>query len=92
MDKENLKKNGPNYEAIKKFQKDYNSLGLGEKIGEDGGYGKNTESAVKRISGMIRSLSGKEIKTEDGKLLSGELISTVKKLLDNKDKIKGILK
>ena len=92
VDKENLKKNGPNYEAIKKFQKDYNSLGLGEKIGEDGGYGKNTESAVKRISGMIRSLSGKEIKTEDGKLLSGELISTVKKLLDNKDKIKGILK
>jgi hypothetical protein len=92
IDKENLKKNGPNYEAIKKFQEDYNSLGIGEKIGIDGGYGKNTESAVKRISGMIRSLSDKEIKTNDGKLLSGELISTVKKLLDNKDKIKGILK
>jgi len=92
IDKENLKKNGPNYEAIKKFQEDYNSLGIGEKIGMDGGYGKNTESAVKRISGMIRSLSDKEIKTNDGKLLSGELISTVKKLLDNKDKIKGILK
>jgi hypothetical protein len=92
IDKENLKKNGPNYEAIKKFQEDYNSLGIGEKIGIDGGYGKNTESAVKRISGMIRSLSDKEIKTNDGKLLSGELINTVKKLLDNKDKIKGILK
>jgi hypothetical protein len=92
VDKQNLKKDGPNYEAIKKFQEDYNSLGIGEKIGADGGYGKNTEAAVKRIAGMIRSLSDKEIKTDDGKLLSGDLISTVKKLLDNKDKIKGILK
>ena len=92
LDKQNLKKDGPNYEAIKKFQEDYNSLGIGEKIGADGGYGKNTEAAVKRIAGMIRSLSDKEIKTDDGKLLSGDLISTVKKLLDNKDKIKGILK
>lgn len=92
VDKENLKKDGPNYEAIKKFQEDYNSLRIGQKIGTDGAYGKNTESAIKRISGMIRSLSGKEIKTDDGKLLSGELISTFKKLLDNKDKIKGILK
>jgi hypothetical protein len=92
IDKENLKKDGPNYEAIKKFQEAYNSLGIGEKIGQDGAYGKNTESAVKKISGMIRSLSDKEIKTNDGKLLSAELITTFKKLLDNKDKIKGILK
>ena len=92
VDKENLKKDGPNYETIKKFQEDYNSLGIGEKIGQDGAYGKNTESAVKKISGMIRSLSDKEIKTNDGKLLSAELITTFKKLLDNKDKIKGILK
>ena len=92
VDKENLKKNGPNYETIKKFQEDYNSLGIGEKIGQDGAYGKNTESAVKKISGMIRSLSDKEIKTNDGKLLSAELITTFKKLLDNKDKIKEILK
>ena len=92
IDKENLKKNGPNYETIKKFQEDYNSLGIGEKIGQDGAYGKNTESAVKKISGMIRSLSDKEIKTNDGKLLSAELITTFKKLLANKDKIKEILK
>jgi hypothetical protein len=92
VDKENLKKNGPNYEAIKKFQEAYNSLGIGEKIGQDGAYGKNTESAVKKISGMIRSLSDKEIKTNDGKLLSAELITTFKKLLANKDKIKEILK
>ena len=41
---------------------------------------------------MIRSLSNKEIKTNDGKLLSAELITTFKKLLDNKNKIKEILK
>jgi hypothetical protein len=40
---------------------------------------------------MIKSLAGKEVKVDGGKILSAELQTLLKKLIDNKDKIKGIL-
>jgi len=91
VDKQNLRKDGPNLEAIKKFQEDYNNLGIGEKITSDGLYGKNTESAVDKVAKMIKNISGKDINTDGGKALSAELQSNLKKLLSNKDKIKDLL-
>lgn len=90
-DKANIKKDGPNSKAITEFQKTYNSLEMGKKIAEDGAYGKDTEKAVSSVAKMIKALTGKEIKSEGGKILSADLQKSIKKLLDNKDKIKGIL-
>ena len=91
VEKGNLKKDGPNAPAIKKFQEDYNSLGIGLKLTTDGAYGRNTEKAIVKVSNMIKSLAGKEVKVDGGKILTGELQTLLKKLIDNKDKIKGIL-
>jgi hypothetical protein len=91
VEKGNLKKDGPNAPAIKKFQEDYNSLGIGLKLTADGAYGRNTEKAIVKVSNMIKSLAGKEVKVDGGKILSAELQTLLKKLIDNKDKIKGIL-
>lgn len=91
VDKQNLKKDGPNVEAIKKFQEDYNNLEIGKKLTADGLYGKNTETAVNKVAKMIKNISGKDINTDGGKKLTGELQNNLKKLLDNKDKIKEIL-
>lgn len=91
VEKINIKKDGPNSEAIKKFQEDYNNLGIGAKLSTDGAYGSNTEKAIVKVANLIKSLSGKEVKVDGGKMLSGELQGFLKKLIDNKDKIKGIL-
>jgi hypothetical protein len=91
VDKGNLKKDGANAPVIKKFQEDYNNLGIGIKLATDGAYGRNTEKAIVKVSNMIKSLSGKEVKVDGGKILTGELQTALKKLIDNKDKIKGIL-
>ena len=91
VDKKNLKKDGPNVEAIKKFQEDYNNLGIGKKLTADGLYGKNTEIAVDKVAKMIKNISGKDINTDGGKKLTGDLQDNLKKLLANKDKIKEIL-
>ncbi len=91
VDKENLKKDGPNVEAIKKFQEDYNNLEIGKKLNVDGLYGKNTEIAIDKVAKMIKNISGKDINTDGGKKLTGDLQDNLKKLLANKDKIKEIL-
>jgi hypothetical protein len=90
-EKENLKKDGPNAGVIKKFQEDYNNLGIGVKLTTDGAYGRNTEKAIVKVANMIKSLSGKEVKVDGGKILTGELQGLLKKLIENKDKIKGLL-
>ena len=91
VEKGNIKKDGPNAPAIKKFQEDYNNLGIGIKLVTDGAYGKNTEKAIVKVANMIKSLSGKEVKVEGGKILTGELQGLIKKLIENKDKISGLL-
>lgn len=91
VEKENIKKDGPNSAAIKKFQEDYNNLGIGAKLVTDGAYGRNTEKAIVKVANMIKSLSGKEVKVDGGKILTGELQGLLKKLIENKDKIKGLL-
>jgi len=91
VEKGNIKKDGPNSAAIKKFQEDYNNLGIGTKLTTDGAYGRNTEKAIVRVANMIKSLSGKEVKVDGGKILTGELQGLLKKLIENKDKIKGLL-
>ena len=91
LQKGNIKKDGPNAPAIKKFQEDYNNLGIGIKLVTDGAYGKNTEKAIVKVANMIKSLSGKEVKVEGGKILTGELQGLIKKLIENKDKISGLL-
>ena len=91
VEKGNIKKDGPNAPAIKKFQEDYNNLGIGIKLVTDGAYGKNTEKAIVKVANMIKSLSGKEVKVEGGKILTGELQGLLKKLIENKDKIKCLL-
>ena len=91
VEKGNLKKDGPNAPVIKKFQEDYNNLGIGIKIGAVGIYGRKTERAIVKVANMIKSLSGKEVKVDGGKILTGELQGLIKKLIENKDKIKGLL-
>jgi hypothetical protein len=91
VEKGNLKKDGANAPVIKKFQEDYNNLGIGIKLTTDGAYGKNTEKAIVKVANMIKSLSGKEVKVDGGKILTGELQGLIKKLIENKDKIKGLL-
>ena len=91
VEKGNLKKDGPNAPVIKKFQEDYNNLGIGIKIGAVGIYGRKTERAIVKVANMIKSLSGKEVKVEGGKILTGELQGLIKKLIENKDKISGLL-
>jgi len=56
VEKGNLKKDGPNAPAIKKFQEDYNNLGIGIKLTTDGAYGRNTEKAIVKVSNMIKSV------------------------------------
>jgi len=91
VEKENIKKDGPNSATIKKFQEDYNNLGIGSKLTTDGAYGRNTEKAIVKVANMIKSLAGKEVKVDGGKILTGELRGLLKKLIENKDKIKGLL-
>jgi len=91
--KQNLSKKGPNIEAIKKFQENYNALKAGAEIKADGLYGKNTENAIVSAAKMIGGLTGVDLEkgTEGGKKLTPELQSAVQKFIDNKDKIKELV-
>jgi hypothetical protein len=84
VDKENLKKDGKNAEAIKEFQTNYNKSGYFGKILDDGRYGKNTESAIRKIAGLSKQMANKEIKTDDGKKMTKEIIELAKKLAEGK--------
>ena len=84
VDKENLKKDGKNAEAIKEFQTNYNKSGYFGKILDDGRYGKNTESAIRKIAGLSKLMANKEIKTDDGKKMTKEIIELAKKLAEGK--------
>ena len=91
--KQNLSKKGPNLEAIKKFQENYNTLKAGAEIKPDGLYGKNTENAIVSAAKMIGGLTGVDLEkaTEGGKKLTPELQSAVQKFIENKDKIKELV-
>lgn len=91
--KHNLSKTGPNLEAIKKFQENYNAVKAGTEIKPDGLYGKNTETAIVAAAKMIGSLTGVDLEkaTEGGKKLTTELQSALQKFIDNKDKIKELV-
>jgi len=84
VDKENLKKDGKNAEAIKEFQTNYNKSGYFGKILDDGRYGKNTESAIRKIAGLSKQMANKEIKTDEGKKMPKEIIELAKKLAEGK--------
>lgn len=91
--KHNLSKSGPNLNAIKKFQENYNVLKAGAEIKADGLYGKNTESAILKAAKMIGGLTGVDLEkaTEGGKKLTVQLQTAIQKFVDNKDKIKEIV-
>lgn len=91
--KHNLSKSGPNLNAIKKFQENYNVLKAGAEIKADGLYGKNTESAILKAAKMIGGLTGIDLEkaTEGGKKLTVQLQTAIQKFVDNKDKIKEIV-
>lgn len=91
--KHNLSKKGPNLDAIKKFQENYNALKAGTEIKADGLYGKNTEGAILSAAKMIGALTGVDLEkaTDGGKKLTAELQSAVQKFIDNKDKIKELV-
>lgn len=91
VDKENIKKGGPNSEKISEFQKSYNTLEVGKKISEDGAYGRNTQRAVLLMGKIIKAITGKDVNTDGGKLLSADLQKSIKKMIENKDKIKGVI-
>lgn len=91
--KHNLSKSGPNLNAIKKFQENYNILKAGAEIKAAGLYGKNTENAILKAAKMIGGLTGVDLEkaTEGGKKLTVQLQTAIQKFVDNKDKIKEIL-
>jgi hypothetical protein len=73
IDKSNLKKSGENYQAIKDFQGKLNAiLPKDQQIKADGGYGTNTEQAIKRVAKTIGAVTGEDLikATEDGKKLT----------------------
>lgn len=84
VDKENLKKDGKNAVAIKEFQTNYNKSGYFGKILDDGRYGKNTESAIRKIAGLSKQMANKEINTDGGKKMPKEVIELAKKLAEGK--------
>jgi hypothetical protein len=91
--KQNLSKKGPNLDAIKKFQENYNLIKAGSEIKADGLYGKNTESAILATAKMIGALTGVDLEkdTDGGKKLTPELQAAAQKFIDNKDKIKELV-
>ena len=87
IEKENLKKSGSNYQAIKDFQGKLNTiLPEGQKIKDDGGYGKNTEEAIRRVAKIIGGNTGDDLikSTEEGKKLTPEFQTMVKNWTDPK--------
>ena len=87
IDKLNLKKSGENYQAIKDFQAKLNSiLPKDQQIKADGGYGTNTEQAIKRVAKSIGAVTGEDLikATEDGKKLTSEFQKMVMNYVDPK--------
>ena len=92
--KHNLSKKGPNLDAIKKFQENYNNIKAGAEIKADGLYGNNTEKAIIATAKMIGALTGVDLEkaTDGGKKLTPEIQTAIQKFIDNKDKIKELVK
>lgn len=92
--KQNLSKKGPNFDKIKKFQENYNILKIGAENKADGLYGKNTEIAILKAAEMLDGLTGSDLAkaTEKGKKMTPEVQAGLQKFLDNKDKIKDLIK
>ena len=87
IDKSNLKKSGENYQAIKDFQGKLNSiLPKDQQIKADGGYGTNTEQAIKRVAKTIGAVTGEDLikATEEGKKLTSEFQKMVTNFNDPK--------
>jgi hypothetical protein len=91
--KHNLSKKGPNLDAIKKFQENYNDIKAGAEIKADGLYGNNTEKAIVATAKMIGALTGVDLEkaTDGGKKLTPEVQAALQKFIDNKDKIKELV-
>jgi len=92
--KQNLSKKGPNFDKIKKFQENYNILKIGAENKADGLYGKNTEIAILKAAEMLDGLTGSDLAkaTDGGKKMTPEVQAGLQKFLDNKDKIKDLIK
>jgi peptidoglycan hydrolase-like protein with peptidoglycan-binding domain len=92
--KHNLSKKGPNLDKIKKFQENYVALKLSPEIKADGLYGKNTEAAILKAAQMLDGLTGSDLAkaTDNGKKMTPEVQAGLQKFLDNKDKIKDLIK
>ena len=89
---DNLKKAGKNREAIKGVQSKMNMLlPKNENIKDDGLYGKNTESAIKKISSIYSSIAP-EIKDLDGKKMTPEFRKFLDNFEKNKEKIAALFK
>ena len=87
VDVTNLKKSGKNRETIRSYQKKINlALPADSKIDEDGLYGKNTESAIKKIAAQYSKIAP-ELKGLDGKEMTPALMNFLEKFEKNKDKI-----
>ena len=87
IDKDNLKKTGPNYQAIKDFQGKLNTiLPDNQQIKADGCYGKNTEEAIRRVARLIGGSTGEDLvkSTDDGKKLTPEFQTMVANWIDPK--------
>ena len=87
IDKSNLKKSGENYQAIKDFQGKLNSiLPKDQQIKADGGYGTNTEQAIKGVAKTIGAVTGEDLikATEEGKKLTSEFQKMVTNFNDPK--------
>ena len=92
--KQNLSKKGPDFDKIKKFQENYNTLKIGAENKADGLYGKNTEAAILKAAQMLDGLTGSDLAkaTDGGKKMTPEVQAGLQKFLDNKDKIKDLIK
>lgn len=89
VEKQNLKKDGENYETIKSIQSKLNEiLPKDKQIKVDGGYGKNTEEAIKSAARMLGGMSGVDLlkDTDDGKLLTADLQKRIENFTDPKVK------
>jgi hypothetical protein len=92
VDVTNLKKSGKNRETIRSYQKKINlALPADSKIDEDGLYGKNTESAIKKIAAQYSPIAP-ELKGLNGKEMTPAFINFLEKFEKNRDKIADLFK
>jgi hypothetical protein len=89
IDKQNLKKDGENYKEIKNIQGKLNEiLPKDKQIKVDGGYGKNTEDAIKTVARMLSGITGVDLlkDTDEGKILTPDLQKRIENFTDPKVK------